>query len=1175
MTRPKGKGVARGRGGFRRGFAAVAAWLVGAAAGLAGPEALTQAEREWLKDHEPIRFVSQTTYPPFEFVDDVGYRQGLCIELARWMAREFGFQAEFADLPFQAAQDAVLEGRADVLTSLFYSRERDRRFDFTETTWEVPALIFVRAERPDIVRLADLAGKRIAMQAGDFAEEFLRSRKIEYQMISVDSFAEAVDRVVAGSADALIGDRPIVLHHLYSHGLMGQMKSVGGPLYEGRNAMAVGEGQKELASILGKGLELARKRGPFDAITAKWMGTPYGSEPFWKLRHTLAMAVVLVAAVSIAVLLLGWAFHLRRVVAKRTAELREARDPRKPIAPARTWRELLWRSLLLLAFLVPLGLAANRILTHYVVMPDYLALEQKEAQKKLKNAMDAMQREARHLGKLAGDWACWDDTYEFVQSRSQAYIDSNLTLPNLSKQSQIDAILIFDREGKLAWHGAYDPFGERAMEIDDIARHSLLEFHPLLEHPEPTEPRSGILLTEIGPMLFATCAILPSRLTGDSRGTLVMGRFLREEMLEDLSVQLDARLRLANPRSSNLTKPETEIFDRLAPGTYEIQTIDPDTLAGYAMMADLEGRPALLIVLRIAREIVWQGRAAARLLTFLLFEFLLVVFVGTAMWFTISFRETVRRQAHVEALVDARTTALQQSEEKFHILFRQSPIPLALSSCADGRIVDANETFLAQTGFSRAETIGKTTLELGLWADPRQREACMDELKKRGRIGAQSVGIRAKSGEIHDVLWSAEIIQMNGFQYVLASAMDVTEQRRAAAEKEALETQLIQAQKMEAVGRLAGGVAHDFNNMLAVILGNVEMALDSVASDQPLHAELREIHKAAERSADLTRQLLAFARKQTVAPKVLDMNETVEGMLKMLRRLIGEHIELAFQPGEDAGRVKMDPSQIDQILVNLCVNARDAIGDGGTLTIRTADVVVDEAACAGQEGAVPGRYVRLEVRDNGCGMDSETLAHLFEPFYTTKGIGQGTGLGLCTVYGIVKQNNGFIGVESAVGQGTVFSLYMPRFAAEESAGAAPPVQDASVPGHETILLVEDEPSILSMVRSLLERRGYTVLAVGSPGEALRLVQGLRGKIDLLVTDVVMPEMNGRELARTLRLVQPEMKRLYMSGYAADLLAQRGILEDSLNFIHKPFTVAEFEKRVREALAGKSSPGGEA
>ena len=401
-----------------------------------------------------------------------------------------------------------------------------------------------------------------------------------------------------------------------------------------------------------------------------------------------------------------------------------------------------------------------------------------------------------------------------------------------------------------------------------------------------------------------------------------------------------------------------------------------------------------------------------------------------------------------------------------------------------------------------------------------------------------------------------------------ASNRDITERKKAREEKLKLETQLQQAQKMEAIGQLAGGVAHDFNNMLGVIIGQAELALDEVAPDQPLFNNLEEIRKAARRSADITRQLLAFARKQIIAPRVLDLNETVEGMLKLLRRLIGEDIDLAWLPRAGLWPVKMDPSQIDQILANLCVNARDAIGGVGKMTIETGNSTLDEAYCSSHAGFIPGEYVRIAVSDNGSGMDKETLAHIFEPFFTTKGVGQGTGLGLATVYGAVKQNNGFINAYSEPGRGTTFTIYLPRYQGDAEQTRQEGAAEHAARGDETILLVEDELTTLEMATTMLQRLGYTVLAASTPGEAFRLAIELAGTIHLLVTDVIMPKMNGRDLAEWLKERRPGMKCLFMSGYTSDVIAQHGALDEGVCFIQKPFSKTDLAAKVREALESK-------
>jgi signal transduction histidine kinase/DNA-binding response OmpR family regulator len=407
-----------------------------------------------------------------------------------------------------------------------------------------------------------------------------------------------------------------------------------------------------------------------------------------------------------------------------------------------------------------------------------------------------------------------------------------------------------------------------------------------------------------------------------------------------------------------------------------------------------------------------------------------------------------------------------------------------------------------------------------------------------------------------------DAVRMIGINY------DITGIKQAEAEQEKLHAQLNQAQKMESVGRLAGGVAHDFNNMLAVILGHTEMALDMVNPEQPLFNALTEIRKAAERSANLTQQLLAFARKQTIVPRILDLNLTVEGMLKMLRRLIGEDIDLVWLPGACLEPVKIDPGQIDQMLANLCVNARDAIDGVGTITIKTDNVVFNLEDCAGHTGFAPGEYVSLIVSDSGCGMTEETLAHLFEPFFTTKIMGKGTGLGLATVYGIVKQNNGLINACSTPGRGTTFNIYLPRHVGRADELRTTDRTEEAACGSETVLLVEDEPGILNMSKIMMEGLGYRVIAAATPGEAIRLAAKHAGEIHLLMTDMVMPEMNGHDLAKNLLSDYPQIRRLFMSGYAADVNADTGVLDGGAYFIQKPFTKKDLASMLRKVLDSK-------
>ncbi len=393
-------------------------------------------------------------------------------------------------------------------------------------------------------------------------------------------------------------------------------------------------------------------------------------------------------------------------------------------------------------------------------------------------------------------------------------------------------------------------------------------------------------------------------------------------------------------------------------------------------------------------------------------------------------------------------------------------------------------------------------------------------------------------------------------------------------ERKLLEDQLRQAQKMEAVGRLAGGVAHDFNNALGVITGYADLLHMRLAADDPARRYTEEITKAGQRAAGLTRQLLAFSRKQVIQPVVLDLNSVISELEKMLRRLLGEDIKINFKRSADLGRVMADPTQIEQILMNLAINARDAMPGGGKLIIKTANAEIDETYGRQNPFVVPGSYVMLSMSDGGCGMDKQTQAHIFEPFFTTKEPGKGTGLGLSTVYGIVKQNSGFIQVYSEVGRGTTFKIYLPRVASTAPTVAAPEIPDTLPRGTETILIVEDEDGLRNLARTCLEGHGYRVLDAPDAHTALVMTQENRGAVDLVLTDVVMPGMNGRELAQRLATLQPQIRILYMSGYANDLIAQYGVIDSDTMLLEKPFTLRSLLLKVHQVLnaplTGKST-----
>ena len=516
------------------------------------------------------------------------------------------------------------------------------------------------------------------------------------------------------------------------------------------------------------------------------------------------------------------------------------------------------------------------------------------------------------------------------------------------------------------------------------------------------------------------------------------------------------------------------------------------------------------------------------------------------------------------AALRATQESLRRSESNFRSLVMNAPYGICRCNTL-GILQDANPAMVAMFGYtSAADLMGR---HLGsLYADAQQWFRTADYFRARKEFNNLTTDCVRKDGATIVTRISGRSILngKNGSTFEIFME-DVTETRT-------LEMQLRQAQKMEAIGRLAGGIAHDFNNLLMVISGYVEFLLERVGSDPRLRGPAQEISNATQRASSLTRQLLAFSRKQLLAPKMVDLNELVAENLKMLTRMIGEDIDLVMVPGPTLGALRADPGQIDQVIMNLAVNARDAMPQGGKLTIETANVTLDENFARMHAPLTPGHYIMLAISDTGIGMDNETQSRIFEPFFTTKGL-KGTGLGLSTVYGIVKQSGGFIFVDSQPQRGTSFRVYFPRADGREDAAAA---QDSlGLPradrGQETILLVEDETHLRQLVRQYLETQGYKVLEAEDGAAALQIVDGYKGTVDLLLSDVIMPGMSGRELATRIIQLLPDVRVLYMSGYAENAVGADGTLDAGINLLQKPFSLPALKDRVREVLDSEPIP----
>jgi len=503
--------------------------------------------------------------------------------------------------------------------------------------------------------------------------------------------------------------------------------------------------------------------------------------------------------------------------------------------------------------------------------------------------------------------------------------------------------------------------------------------------------------------------------------------------------------------------------------------------------------------------------------------------------------------------------ALRRSESRYRSLV-QSAVYSIYRSNLEGRFLDVNPALVSMLGYESAEEVLALDPRTNVFVDSHELDRLIQESRKGSRVDNIEVQWKRKDEKVITARLSGSVVNsVDGTPVLEIIAEDVTEQR-------ALENQFRQAQKMEAVGRLAGGVAHDFNNLLMVISGYTEVLLERTGKGNPLFPKIQAIHQATERATTVTRQLLAFSRRQMLELKVVDINAIVADMERLLRPLIGEDVELHTQLAADLGRIRADAGQIEQVIMNLVVNSRDAMRSGGKIVIQTANVSLKKDELRREYSYIqPGPYVMLSIKDDGHGMDKETQAHIFEPFFTTKEKGKGTGLGLSTVYGIVKQSGGYILVQSDAGQGTTFRIYLPRV--EEAAQPASPVQVTRElhGGTETVLLVEDEASVRELVRETLQAKGYNVLEAENGNAALQIVGQLSHPVAMLITDVVMPGMSGRELSARLCASHPDTKVLYLSGYTEDAIIHEGVLEPGTAFLQKPFTLQALARKVREVL----------
>ncbi|WP_051554435.1 PAS domain S-box protein [Desulfobulbus elongatus] len=1181
---------------------------------LAAPNALGAAAGPDAATPRTIRVVLDNNYPPYVFVDGQGAIQGILADQWRLWQEKTGIRVDMTVLDWKDALAGMKAGRFDVIDTAFVTEERLGWLDFGKPYAPIEVVAFFYKDISGITDLHSLQGFVVGVKEGDAAVELLRRNGVD-NLMPFKGYEAIVQAAKDHKVNVFVIDKPPALYFLHKHGIRNQFK-VSSPLNVGEFHRAVRKGN---AGMLGE-IEWGFARisaGELEQIDRKWLG---GS-----LLQGLPVAALLLGAGIPVVLIAGlfyWNRTLRAAVRKRTAELEKSERALRE-SEAR-YRELVENanSIILrmdrdgrIVFLnefaqrffgytldevVGRSAVGSIVPEHDPVGAGFREMIADMGRNPRDYAIDENENIRRDGSRV---WVTWTNKPLYGPAGELSEIlcvgsdstDRKRAEEALRRERERLAFVIEgSRLGTWEWNVQTN---ENAVN-DTWARmlgYTLAEILPCtydswarLVHPDDVDRAWQSLARCVrDETVDYDCEYRMRHKDGHWVWILDRGRVVtRDEAgkpLVMIGIHADVTTRKRAEEELVTTNELLTQFIKNSPIYAFIKEVSPTesrTLNASDNYRDMLGIPATEMLGKTMQELFpaefaaqmtaddWQVVSEGKILH------LDEEFNGrsyTTIKFPIRLKERRLLAGYTIDITEHRQaqTALQASEATFRNIVQASPMGIHLFDLrADGRLVlaGANPAADRLLKMDNARFVGRTLEEILPALRGTELPHCFRRAAEFGESW-QSEQFDYADDTVAGV-FELHAFQMSpGRMAVLFN--EISARKRAEEERNRLQAQLTQAHKMESIGRLAGGVAHDFNNMLSVILGHCELALNGLNTAHPLYANVQNIRQAAERSADLTRQLLAFARKQTVAPKVLDLNGTVAGMLTMLQRLIGEDIDLAWRPGRDAGQVRIDPSQLDQILVNLAANARDAIGDTGKVTIETAAMTVDAHYCAEHADMAPGDYVLLAVSDNGSGMDADMLSQLFEPFFTTKELGKGTGLGLATIYGIVRQNDGCINVYSEPGQGTTFKVYLPRYTArtdqESAAGATPPAAS----GSETVLLVEDEPMILEIAAIMLRNLGYTVLAAATPDEAMRLAREHAGALQLLITDVVMPGMNGRMLANTLLSLNPGLKCLFMSGYTANVIAHHGVLDEGVHFIQKPFALSVLAAKIRETLDEES------
>ncbi|MDD2462976.1 MAG: PAS domain S-box protein [Desulfobulbus sp.] len=1059
-------------------------------------------------DKTDLQSASELDYPPFAIVHSDGTAGGFSVDLLEEAAHAAGLTVTFKVGQWSQIKEELARGELDVLPIVSYSEERDKIYDFTAPYLTMNGVVFVRKGYHEIKTLSDLKGKEVLVMNGDTAHEYLMRKNLTDSIITTPSFEQAFRLLAAGKHDAVVVQQIVGFEIIKKLGLT--------------NIVAVE--QKQVSSLKPVTMQLEGFEQKFCFAVSK------GNQHLLSLLNE-----------GLAILYLNGTYN--RLYGKWFAPILP--KPEVPLS------ELIKQSLrLLIPILLLLTLVGLWYLKRLVAQKTHYLqeeIQQRELIEKELADANAKYIKGQRLGKV-GNWE-----YEIVTQEIHA-------------SSEAKRIFGFTNDTS--------PLALEKVESFILEREQVHQaLVDLIENNVPYNLEYNITTEDRG-----ECKTVNS-----------LGELQRDESGKPVKIQgviLDITER---KKSENALRESEERFRRVvAISPIPIMIHDEDDqvlqlsigwteLSGYSLediptlpdwtenaYGERTGTQKAYIddLFNIACSVKngeWTVKAKDGSIKIWEFQTTPLGESSRGKRILLSMAADVTERKQVEE-------ALRNSEKRFRELFENAPFPYQ-SLDDSGCILEVNKRWLAHLGYSRDEVVGKSFAEF-LHPDWQNHfRENFPKFKSVGEVLGIEFQLRKKDGTHIWASFDGTISRDRNGAFLQTHCIfnDISEQKRLQDKVNQQQEALNQSRKLESVGRLAGGIAHDFNNMLSVIIGYTELALEKLEPTDHLYSDLKKIYQAGVRSADITRQLLAFARRQTVAPKVLDLNDNIGSMMKMLRHLIGENIHFAWMPGTGLWSVKIDPSQIDQILANLCVNARDAITDIGKVTIETKNITFDKDYCADHLEFIPGEYVMLAVSDDGCGIAPETMPQIFEPFFTTKNIDEGTGLGLATVYGIVKQNNGFINVYSEPEKGTTMRVYLPRYAEQATKAQNETAVEVPQSRGETILLVEDDASILQLGVRILENLGYTVLSTMRPKDAKKLTEEYHGQINLLITDVVMPEMNGRELSEQLHHLYPQLKTLFMSGYTANVIAHRGVLDEGIHFISKPFSPKEIALKIREVL----------